>query len=83
MVRRGTRSPHLELFPIVEIRSNDDHTDMRLIMLLCVIMNLLLGACAFQRSETEVVVPSHDQVVRDEIPAESGRKIPVVRTYNP
>ncbi len=28
-------------------------------------------------------IPPHDSAVRDEIPAEGGRKIPVVRTYNP
>jgi hypothetical protein len=56
---------------------------MKSIMLLCVLASLLFGSCAYQRRETEVVIPAHDQVVRDEIPAESGRKIPVVRTYNP
>lgn len=56
---------------------------MRSIMLLCLITSVLFGACAYQRRETEVVVPAHDQVVRDQVPAESGRKVPVVRTYNP
>jgi hypothetical protein len=42
---------------------------------------MLLEACANQRRETEVVVPSHDQVVRDQVPADSGRKIPVVQNY--
>jgi len=52
-------------------------------MLLCVLMSLLLGACAYEHRETEVVVPSHDRVVRDEAPTDSGRKVPIVRTYNP
>jgi hypothetical protein len=56
---------------------------MKSIMLLCLVTSLLLGACAFQQRETEVVVPPHDQIVRDQVPAESGRKIPVVQTYNP
>jgi len=70
------------MFPIVEIRSNDDLAKMKSVMLLCLIPSLLLGACATQqRRETEVVIPSHDQVVRDEAPTDSGRKVPIVRTY--
>jgi hypothetical protein len=42
------------------------------------------GCASFtRRNEVEVEVPDHDQVVRDQIPAEGGRKIPVVRTYSP
>jgi hypothetical protein len=57
------------------------------IALLCVSLaaNLSWGGCASftRRNEVEVQVPEHDQVVRDQIPAEGGRKIPVVRTYSP
>ena len=45
---------------------------MKSIMLLCVLASLLFGSCAYQRRETEVVIPAHDQVVRDEIPAETA-----------
>jgi hypothetical protein len=54
---------------------------MKSILLLFVVATLLLGGCATNRRETELVVPSHDSVVRDEIPAEGGRKIPVVQEY--
>jgi len=57
------------------------------IVLLCLSLGATLswGACASftRRNEVEVEVPSHDEVVRDEIPAEGGRKIPVVRKYSP
>ena len=43
----------------------------------------VIGSLCIPTRETEVVIPAHDQVVRDEVPAESGRKIPVVQTYNP
>ncbi len=54
---------------------------MKSILLLSVVATLLLGGCASNKRETEVVVPSHDSVVRDEIPAEGGRKIPVIQQY--
>ena len=56
---------------------------MKSIMLLAVIATLLQGGCSsFRRNrEVEVVVPPHDTVVRDQSPAEGGRKIPVVRQY--
>jgi hypothetical protein len=46
---------------------------------------LVLPSCASfrHRNEVEVDVPDHQSVVRDEIPAEGERKIPVVRTYSP
>lgn len=57
------------------------------IALLCVSLAATLfwaGCASFtRRNEVEVQVPEHDQVVRDQIPAEGGRKIPVVRTYSP
>ena len=57
--------------------------NMKLTMLLCVAATLLLGACASftRRGEIMTEVPSHDTVVRDQIPAEGSRKIPVVRQY--
>ena len=66
-----------------------DLSSMKLIKiaLLCVSLAATLswGGCASftRRNEVEVQVPEHDQVVRDQIPAEGGRKIPVVRTYSP
>ncbi len=55
---------------------------MKSIMLLSLIASLSLGACAFRHSrETEVVIPSHDTVVRDQVPTKSGRKVPVVQEY--
>ena len=56
---------------------------MKSILLLSVVTTLLLGGCAsFRHSrETEVEIPSHNTVVRDQVPAESGRKIPVVQQY--
>jgi hypothetical protein len=55
--------------------------------LLCVSLaaTFSCGGCASftRRNEVEVEIPDHDHVVRDEIPAEGGRKIPVVRTYAP
>ncbi|MBA3542980.1 MAG: hypothetical protein H0T83_00835 [Chthoniobacterales bacterium] len=58
---------------------------MKITMLLLCVAVLTMPACASftRRNEVEVEVPSHDRVVRDEIPAEGGRKIPVVREYNP
>jgi hypothetical protein len=55
---------------------------MKSILLLSLVATLLFGGCASNRSETEVVVPPHkDTVVRDEIPAEGQRKIPVIQQY--
>ena len=54
---------------------------MRFILLPFVVATLLLGACASSSREAEVVVPSHDSVVRDQIPAEGDRKIPVIKQY--
>ncbi len=58
---------------------------MKLLLLLAVVATLPLTACTSftRRGETMTEIPPHDSVVRDEIPAEGGRKIPVVRTYNP
>ncbi len=52
----------------------------------CLIAPLVLGACESRnRYETETVVPastrSTTRVVKDEIPAEGGRKIPVIKEY--
>ncbi len=56
---------------------------MKIIMLLTLVATCLLTSCASytRRNEIAVEVPSHDEVVRDEIPAEGGRKIPVIRKY--
>lgn len=46
-------------------------------------LTFLLTSCANGRREVEVYVPpNHDEVLQDEIPAEGGRKIPVVKKYN-
>ena len=52
----------------------------------CMIVTLLLGACEYQnRYETETAVPAstgeRTRVVKDQIPAEGQRKIPVVEQY--
>ncbi len=57
---------------------------MKLILLLTVGTGLLFSGCASSHNsrETEVDIPdSHNTVVRDQIPAEGGRKIPVVQQY--
>ena len=52
-------------------------------MLLSVAATLLLGACASFNRKDEIVteIPSHDTVVRDQVPAEGSRKFPVVQQY--
>ncbi len=52
----------------------------------CLVLPLVLGACETRnRYETQTVVPASTQtttrVVKDEIPAEGGRKIPVIKEY--
>ncbi len=45
-------------------------------------LTLWTTSCAPGRREVEVHVPAnHDAVVQDEIPAEGGRKIPVIKKY--
>jgi uncharacterized lipoprotein YajG len=60
-----------------------DNQTMKLMMLLSVAATLLLAACASYSRNGEIVTetPSHDTVVRDEIPAEGSRKIPVIQQY--
>lgn len=53
---------------------------------LCLITSLILSACeSVSQYETEATVPastrSTTRVVKDEIPAEGQRKIPVVEQY--
>jgi hypothetical protein len=57
--------------------------NMKPLMLLSIVATLLLGACASFIHTDEIVTetPSHDTVVRDQIPAEGSRKIPVVQQY--
>ncbi len=46
--------------------------------------SLLLSSCAFRSREVMVEEPphrDHNTIVRDQIPAEGGRKIPVVEQY--
>lgn len=52
----------------------------------CLLLPLVLGACEFRNKyETQTEVPAStqtsNQVVRDQIPAEGGRKIPVIKEY--
>lgn len=51
----------------------------------CLITPLVLGACETRNKyETQTTVPasrSTTRVVKDEIPAEGGRKIPVIKEY--
>ncbi|MEO7166988.1 MAG: hypothetical protein ABI787_08055 [Spartobacteria bacterium] len=57
---------------------------MKSILLLAVVISTLLGACSSysRRGEIATDIPPHrDTVVRDQIPAEGSRKIPVVRQY--
>ena len=55
--------------------------------LLCLSLAATLGweGCASfkRRNEVEVEVPPHNGIVRDQIPAEGERKIPVVQKYTP
>jgi hypothetical protein len=71
----------MEATPVGEPAGKTDHNHMKLTLLLCVAATLLLGACASHRGEIVTEVPSHDSVVRDQIPAEGSRKIPVIRQY--
>ncbi|CAN5589174.1 hypothetical protein BH20VER3_BH20VER3_12030 [soil metagenome] len=55
---------------------------MKNILLPALVVTLLLTSCASWRREVEVEIPArHDAVVQDEIPAEGGRKIPVIKKY--
>ncbi len=53
----------------------------------CLILPLVLGACETRNKyETQTVEPASTRstttrVVKDEIPAEGGRKIPVIKEY--
>ncbi len=57
---------------------------MKKILLPAFCLTLVLTSCAFRSREVMVEEPAHDHntVLRDEIPAEGGRKIPVVQKYN-
>lgn len=56
---------------------------MKSFVLLSLVATLLLGGCASfsRRNEVEVQVPPRDSVVRDQVPAEGSRKIPVIQQY--
>ncbi|MDQ3197819.1 MAG: hypothetical protein ABIR38_09155 [Chthoniobacterales bacterium] len=57
---------------------------MKKLLLPALFVSLLLPACAFRSREVMVEEPphrDHDTIVRDQIPAEGGRKIPVVQQY--
>lgn len=56
---------------------------MKTMLLLSVVATVLLAGCASYTRNGEIVTEtsSHDTVVRDQIPAEGSRKIPVVQQY--
>ncbi len=55
---------------------------MKNMLLSALIVTLLFSSCAFRKREVEVEIPAHrDTIVRDQIPAEGGRKIPVFEQY--
>ena len=57
---------------------------MKRVMLFSIVTTLLLSGCASykHRGETEVEIPEHQTtVVRDKIPTDTGRKIPVTQDY--
>ena len=57
---------------------------MKKFLLPALFAGLFLSSCAFRTREVMVEEPphrNHDTIVRDQIPAEGGRKIPVVEQY--
>ncbi len=69
--------------PVVETRTSGNYDGMKMILLFAVVTTTFLGACSSysHRGEIATDIPPHDTVVRDQIPSESGRKIPVVQQY--
>ena len=69
--------------PAEETAGKTNPNNMKSLMLLSIVATFLLGACANFSHGGEIVTetPSHDTVVRDQIPAEGSRKIPVVQQY--